>query len=92
MYWSISVLIPLYSSKLNDNLLTAVKSTEANGQTGDFVAFDLFFRSTKAQAIYLTSASTVTLKENTSIDGLQNAARVAFINEGNEYRFKAAIN
>ena len=75
----------------SDNLLTAVKSTEANGQTGDFVAFDLFFRSTKAQAIYLTSASTVTLKENTSIDGLQNAARVAFINEGGvEYGSTAA--
>ena len=75
----------------SDNLLTAIKSTEANGQTGDFVAFDLFFRSTKAQAIYLTSASTVTLKENTSIDGLQNAARVAFINEGGvEYGSTAA--
>ena len=75
----------------SDNLLTAVKSTEANGQVGDFVAFDLFFRSTKAQAIYLTSASTVTLKENTSIDGLQNAARVAFINEGGvEYGSTAA--
>lgn len=73
------------------NLLTAVKSTEANGTTGDFVAFDLFFRSTKAQAIYLTSASTVTLKDGTSIDGLQNAARVAFINEGGvEYGSTAA--
>ena len=74
-----------------ENLLTAVKSTEANGTTGDFVAFDLFFRSTKAQAIYLTSASTVTLKDGTSIDGLQNAARVAFINEGGvEYGSTAA--
>jgi len=73
------------------NLLTAIKSTEANGTTGDFVAFDLFFRSTKAQPIYLTSASTVALKENTSISGLQNAARVAFINEGGvEYGSTAA--
>ena len=75
----------------SSNLLTAIKSTESNGSTGDFVAFDLFFRSTKAQAIYLTSASTVTLKDGTSIDGLQNAARVAFINQGGvEYGSTAA--
>ncbi len=74
-----------------ENLLTAVKSTEANGTTGDFVAFDLFFRSTKAQPIYLTSSSTVTLKDGTSISGLENAARVAFINEGGvEYGSTAA--
>lgn len=73
------------------NKLTAVKSTETKGTTGDFVAFDLFFRSTKAQPIYLTSASTVTLKDGTSISGLENAARVAFINEGGvEYGSTAA--
>ena len=63
-----------------NNLLTAVKSTEANGTTGDFVAFDLFFQSTQSQLIYLTSNSSVVAKGTST--GIENAARVALIKEG----------
>ena len=63
-----------------DNILTAVKSTEANGTGGDFVAFDLFFQSTIAQTVYLTSNSNV-IADGTST-GIENATRVAFIKEG----------
>lgn len=63
-----------------DNLLTAVKSTETNGTAGDFVVFDLFFQSTIAQTVYLTSNSSVVAKGTAT--GIQNAARVAFIKEG----------
>ena len=62
------------------NILSAVKSTEAKGVTGDFVAFDLFFQSSQAQTVYLTSNSNV-ISSGTD-KGIQNAARVAFIKEG----------
>ena len=65
-----------------DNILTATKSTEVNGTSGDFVVFDLFFRSSAAQQVYLTSGSKVVSSEGSASDGIQNAARVAFINEG----------
>ena len=63
-----------------DNILTAVKSNETNGTGGDFVAFDLFFQSTIAQTVYLTSNSNV-VADGTST-GIENATRVAFIKEG----------
>ena len=65
-----------------DNILTAAKSTEVNGTSGDFVVFDLFFRSSAAQQVYLTSGSKVVASDGSASDGIQNAARVAFINEG----------
>ena len=63
-----------------NNILSAVKSTEVNGTAGDFVAFDLFFQSSQAQTVYLTSNSSVVAKGTDK--GIQNAARVAFIKEG----------
>ena len=62
------------------NLLTAVRSTETKGTTGDFVVFDLFFQSSQAQTVYLTSESNVVASGTDK--GIQNAARVAFIKEG----------
>lgn len=67
-----------------NNILTATKSTETNSTTtGDFVAFDLFFQSNEAHDIYLTSNSSVTATATATDSGIQNAARVAFITEGN---------
>ena len=63
-----------------NNILTAVKTTETNGTSGDFVVFDLFFQSTVAQTVYLTSNSNVVAKGTST--GIENAARVAFIKEG----------
>ena len=62
------------------NFLTAARSLETRGTTGDFVVFDLFFQSSQAQTVYLTSESNVVA--NGTDKGIQNAARVAFIKEG----------
>lgn len=63
------------------NILTATKSTEVAGATGDFIAFDLFIQSAYAETLYLTPNAQVLF--NTTDLGLQNAARVAFLDEGN---------
>ena len=68
------------SSSTGNNILTATQSVEQNGGVGDFVAFDLFFQSTAARTIYLTSNSSVVA--NGEATGIQNAARVALIKEG----------
>ena len=65
------------------NILTAEQSVESGGENkdkGDFVVFDLFFQSSTRQNVYLTSNSKV-LATGTD-KGIQNAARVAFIDEG----------
>lgn len=62
------------------NILIAESSVETNGTSGDFVAFDLYFQSSVAQTVYLTSNSSVVAKGTST--GIQNAARVAFIKEG----------
>lgn len=63
------------------NILTAEKSEETHGTGGDFVAFDLFFRTTSDTPIYLTNASNVIYSKGPN--GLQNASRVAFVMSGN---------
>lgn len=62
------------------NVLIAEESQEVNGSSGDFIAFDLFFQSSQAQTVYLTSNSSVVASGTDK--GIQNAARVAFIKEG----------
>jgi len=66
-----------------NNTLIASQSVETGGDDknkGDFVVFDLFFQSSQAQTVYLTSNSSVVAKGTDK--GIQNAARVAFIREG----------
>jgi hypothetical protein len=65
------------------NQLTATKETDTNGQTGNYVAFDLFFQINEAKQIYLTEASKVTSSDGGEDTKIQNAARVAFVVEGN---------
>ncbi len=62
------------------NILSAEESVETNGTSGDFIAFDLFFQSSQAQTVYLTSNSSVVASGTDK--GIQNSARVAFIKEG----------
>ena len=57
-------------------------ATEANGSTGNYIAFDLFLRSEAGGQIYLTPDSNV-LKKGVDDKGLKNAARVAFLIMGN---------
>lgn len=72
-----------------DYLLTAAQSTEVRTITGQddaaqkFIAFDLFFKVNEDTNIYLGKNSKVLPKEGTSSRGIENAARVAFLNEGN---------
>lgn len=61
--------------------LTAAQSTETNGTTGDFIAFDLFFQVTELTPVYLTSNSSV--KALSTSSGIENSARVAFVPQGN---------
>lgn len=75
--------------KSNDNgdyILTSSRSieTEGNGDDslGNFVAFDVFLRSTEDVDLYLTSESDITYNGNESV-GIENAMRGAFILEGN---------
>lgn len=49
--------------------------------TGDFIAFDIFILATEATSIYLTGSSDVITSGTEK--GLKNAARVAFLYEGN---------
>ena len=78
-------LMNMYAGEIDSDsegnyILTSKKSTEANGTTGDFIAFDLFFQVTADTPIYLTSNSNV--KALNTSTGIENASRVAFIDEG----------
>ena len=63
------------------NILTATRSTETHGENGNFIAFDVFIQTTALTQVYLTSNSRVTASGASS--GIENEARIAFINEGN---------
>lgn len=76
----------MYAGTIETNddhyILTTTKSTEVNTQSsGDFIAFDLFFRTTTDTQIYLSDASNV--KNTSGASGLQNAVRIAFLDSGN---------
>ena len=73
-------------STTGNNILSASASVENGTGTaknqGDFIVFDLFFQSNEAHTVYLTSNSSVVYSGATD-KGIQNTARVAFIDEGN---------
>ena len=56
------------------------RTTEEHNN-GDYIAFDVFFKTTQAKTVYLSSKSYVWPKEGDSV-GIENSARVAFIREG----------
>ncbi len=57
------------------------RSTEEKND-GHFIAFDVFFKSSSKRAMYLSSESDVAYKGDES-KGIENSARIAFVNEGN---------
>lgn len=61
-------------------ILTSEKQTDTKGNTGNYIAFDMYIKSDNANntPFYLAKSSKVT---NTGTN-IQNAARVAVINEG----------
>lgn len=68
------------SDDTGNYILTAKSVTEQNGTSGDFIAFDLFFQVKAETTMYLTDQSNVIAgAQNT---GIQNAARIAFLDEG----------
>lgn len=61
--------------------LTATQETDST--TDKYIVFDIFLKADEAMDLTLTGESAVTTKEGSTDKGLQNASRVAFINEGN---------
>lgn len=61
--------------------LSSTKETELEGSTGKFISFDLFFRVNANTQIYLSTNSNVTYADANS-RGMENAARIAFLNQG----------
>jgi len=69
------------SNAAGNYIIAADKVVEQNGETGSFIAFDLFMQVTTDTNVYLTDASKVALTG--TIEGIDNSSRVAIINEGN---------
>lgn len=71
-------------SQDNSFALTAeAEPAETDGETGRFVAFDIFLQVNQDEDnVILGENSTVTFKGSAGNEGLQNAARVAFLKQG----------
>ena len=84
-----SGVMDMYSGEVDahdngvDYTLVSNKLTDTRGSEGTYIAFDIFLRIDQPSQVYLTTASNVTPKADAVDKGLQNAARVAFIDEGN---------
>lgn len=61
-------------------LLTTTKQTDKQGTDGYYVVFDIFLKVDTDSALYLTTDSGVSASGEDK--GLQNAARIAFVNQG----------
>lgn len=60
--------------------LTSTKETDTAGTTGNYIAFDMFLKVDQTTDVYMTTGSKVSAVGTSA--GLENSARVAFINEG----------
>lgn len=79
--------LPMYYGNIGTNaegnyILTATKETDANGTTGKYIAFDLFFKVDKQTDIWITPNSGVKTTDATDT-GIKNASRIAFVVLGN---------
>lgn len=63
-------------------ILTATKEEDVDGNTGKYIAFDLFFKVDAATDIYLTTNSGVRVPDANDT-GIRNAARIGFVVLGN---------
>lgn len=70
-------------------LSTTKAAKEAHGASGNYVAFDVFFKTESGGQIYLTTSANVTATAEDK--GLKNASRIAFVKEGNKPA-DAAVN
>ena len=79
--------LPMYYGNIGTNaagnyILTATKETDTNGETGKYIAFDLFFKVDKQTDIWITPTSGVKTTDATDT-GIKNASRIAFVVLGN---------
>ena len=72
-------------------LSTTKAAAEAHGTSGNYVAFDVFFKTETEGQIYLTTSANVTNDATSEDKGLKNASRIAFVKEGNKPA-DAAVN
>ncbi len=74
------------SNGTKDYYLTATRKIEERttdqSNNGDFIVFDVFFKTTAPKSLYLSSKSNVIFKGDESL-GIENSSRIAFVNEGN---------
>lgn len=79
--------LPMYYGNIGTNaagnyILTATKETDANGTTGKYIAFDLFFKVDKETDIWITPTSGVKTTDANDT-GIKNASRIGFVVLGN---------
>lgn len=72
----------MYFGTITNDLLTATKETDTNGTTGKYIAFDIYLYVTADTNLQMTTESNVKYTDTVS-KGLENAARVAYVIEGN---------
>lgn len=70
------------SPNYGEYILSATKETETHGTSGNFIAFDLFFKVENTTPIWITANSGVTTSDTVHM-GIKNATRMAFVIEGN---------
>ena len=79
--------LPMYYGNIGTNaegnyILTATKETDANGTSGKYIAFDLFFKVDKQTDIWIQPTSGVKTTDATDT-GIKNASRIGFVVLGN---------
>lgn len=70
------------SNESGEYIITSTRSIEKRGDEGKFMAFDLFFKVDSGGDAYFTPETTA-LYKGTVNEGVQNAVRVAFVEQGN---------
>ena len=87
-----SGLLKLYSGKVEGdsggNL--ALTTTALTDSDGKYVVFDIFLKVDQPGTVYLQAGSGTTVKSGETSKGLENAARYAFVVEGNRSSTAAA--
>ena len=72
-------LLEIDSKSVNGYRIESQRSVESSGNSGDFVAFDLFVLSNEDTAVYLNNSSDVVSNDNSCA---KDALRVAFLYQG----------
>lgn len=80
--------LKMFAGSISNNALSGAQelttsvANETKGQSGQFIAFDLFFKVDTKSQVYLTPSSSVKAFDGEADKGLKNAARVAWISQG----------